>query len=89
MLGAGPSTRCRPGGQLLLADYFADNDRKHNPFGVQMGLTMLASTERGGRLTNAQVHGWLRRRRPALDPPAGADRLQLHLRRHQALKELA
>jgi len=50
----------RLGGQLLLADYFADNDRKHNPFGVQMGLTMLASTERGGRLTNAQVHGWLR-----------------------------
>lgn len=53
-------TALRPGGQLLLADYFADNDRKHNPFGVQMGLTMLASTERGGRLTNAQVHGWLR-----------------------------
>ena len=49
----------RPGGQLLLADYFADNDRKHNPFGVQMGLTMLASTERGGMLTHAQVHGWL------------------------------
>jgi SAM-dependent methyltransferase len=50
----------RPGGQVLLADYFADNERKHNPFGVQMGLTMLASTERGGRLTNQQVHGWLR-----------------------------
>lgn len=49
-----------PGGQLVLADYFADNDRKHNPFGVQMGLTMLASTERGGMLTHAQVHGWLR-----------------------------
>ena len=31
-----------PGGQLVLADYFADNHRKHNPFGVQMGLTMLA-----------------------------------------------
>jgi SAM-dependent methyltransferase len=50
----------RPGGQVVLADYFADNERKHNPFGVQMGLTMLASTERGGMLTHAQVHGWLR-----------------------------
>lgn len=50
----------RPGGQLLLADYFADHERKHNPFGVQMGLTMLANTTRGGMLTNEQVCGWLR-----------------------------
>ncbi len=49
----------RPGGQILIADYFADNDRKYNPFGVQMGLTMMANTERGGLLTNAQVVGWL------------------------------
>jgi SAM-dependent methyltransferase len=49
----------RPGGQLVLADYFADNDRKHNPFGVQMGMTMLAATRRGGMLTHRQVHGWL------------------------------
>lgn len=48
-----------PDGQILLADYFADDDRKHNPFGVQMGLTMLANTERGGVLTNRQVVGWL------------------------------
>lgn len=50
----------RPEGQVLIADYFADNDRKYNPFGVQMGLTMLANTRRGGALTNAQVVGWLR-----------------------------
>ena len=50
----------RPEGQVLIADYFADNDRKFNPFGVQMGMTMLANTERGGMLTNAQVTGWLR-----------------------------
>ncbi len=50
----------RPGGELVLTDYFADNDRKFNPFGVQMGMTMLANTERGGRLTHAQVTGWLR-----------------------------
>jgi ubiquinone/menaquinone biosynthesis C-methylase UbiE len=48
-----------PGGQLVLADYFADNDRKYNPFGVQMGLTMMANTERGQMLTNAQVRRWL------------------------------
>jgi SAM-dependent methyltransferase len=49
-----------PGGQLILADYFADNARKFNPFGVQMGMTMLASTEHGGMLTHGQVSGWLR-----------------------------
>lgn len=49
----------RPDGQLLLADYFADERRTHQPFGVQMGLTMLANTERGGVLTNPQVYGWL------------------------------
>ena len=48
-----------PGGQLIVADYFADNSRKQNAFGVQMGLTMLANTERGGLLTHQQVHGWL------------------------------
>ena len=50
----------KPGGQVLIADYFADRERKHNPFGVQMGLTMLANTKRGGMLTNEQVCGWLR-----------------------------
>jgi ubiquinone/menaquinone biosynthesis C-methylase UbiE len=49
----------KPGGQVVLADYFADNDRKYNPFGVQMGITMLANTRRGGTLTHAQVRGWL------------------------------
>jgi ubiquinone/menaquinone biosynthesis C-methylase UbiE len=49
----------KPGGRLILADYFADNDRKLNPFGVQMGLTMLANTKCGEVLTNAQVYDWL------------------------------
>ena len=49
----------RPGGRLLIADYFADNDRKLNAFGVQMGMTMLANTKRGRMLTHEQVHGWL------------------------------
>lgn len=49
-----------PGGQLIVADYFADNERRLNGFGVQMGLTMLANTRRGGVLTNETVTGWLR-----------------------------
>ena len=51
----------KQGGSILVVDYFADNTRKFNPFGVQMGLTMLANTKRGGMLTNEQVVGWLKR----------------------------
>ncbi|MEM1020034.1 MAG: class I SAM-dependent methyltransferase [Pseudomonadota bacterium] len=50
----------KPGGRLIMADYFADNDRKLNTFGVQMGLTMLANTMNGQILTNAQAVEWLR-----------------------------
>ena len=53
----------RPGGELLIADYFADNDRKHNPFGVQMGLTMLANTATAARSPTSRSTGWLRDRR--------------------------
>jgi ubiquinone/menaquinone biosynthesis C-methylase UbiE len=49
----------RPGGSVLVADYFADDDRKHHPFGVQMGLTMMANTTRGGTLTTTQMTSWL------------------------------
>lgn len=49
----------RPGGQVVLADYFADNTRKYNPFGVQMGITMLANTRHGGLITYEQVREWL------------------------------
>lgn len=49
----------RPGGRLLLADYFADNTRKFNPFGVLMGTTMMASTERGFCFTHERFQGWL------------------------------
>lgn len=49
----------RPGGQVVLADYFTDNTRKYNPFGVQMGITMLANTRHGGTITYEQVRGWL------------------------------
>jgi Dimerisation domain/O-methyltransferase domain len=50
----------KPEARLLLVDYFADNDRKHNRFGVLMGATMVASTRRGTTFTHAEVHRWLR-----------------------------
>jgi SAM-dependent methyltransferase len=49
-----------PGGRLVLADYFADNTRTHNPFGVLMGATMMASTEHGFTFTHEQYVDWLR-----------------------------
>jgi SAM-dependent methyltransferase len=49
----------RPGGRLLLADYFADNRRKHNGFGVLMGVTMVAATTNGQAVTHADAHRWL------------------------------
>jgi SAM-dependent methyltransferase len=49
----------RPGGQVLIADYFADDRRTAQPFGVQMGLTMLANTRRGRTVTHSQAVGWL------------------------------
>lgn len=48
-----------PGGRLILADYFADNERKMNPHAVMMGITMVASTVNGGPLTARGVHSWL------------------------------
>jgi SAM-dependent methyltransferase len=49
-----------PGGRVVVADYFPDDDRKANPFGVLMGATMMASTERGFTFTHGQYAGWLR-----------------------------
>jgi ubiquinone/menaquinone biosynthesis C-methylase UbiE len=48
----------RPGGEVLIADYFTD-DHRRQAFGVQMGLTMLANTERGRMVTHSQATGWL------------------------------
>lgn len=49
----------KPGGKLLVADYFADNEKRLNPFGVQIGLTMLANTRQGRVITHEQMHDWL------------------------------
>ena len=49
----------RPGGRLVLSDYFVDNERKFNPHGVLMGMTMMTSTAHGFPITHAQAVGWL------------------------------
>jgi len=49
----------RPGGRLMLADYFVDSERKFNPHGVLMGMTMMTSTVHGFPITNEQVVGWM------------------------------
>ena len=50
----------RPGGRVMLADYFVDLERKFNPHGVLMGMTMMTSTVNGFPLTNEHVVGWLK-----------------------------
>lgn len=50
----------KPGGRLLLADYFIDMERKFNPHGVLMGMTMMTSTLKGFPITNEQATTWLR-----------------------------
>ena len=52
----------KSGGQLIVADYFSDNERKLNAFGVQMGMTMLANTLNGGVVTFEQMHAWMKDR---------------------------
>jgi 5-methylthioadenosine/S-adenosylhomocysteine deaminase len=44
---------------MLIADYFPDNDRKFNPFGVLMGTTMMASHRAGLHLHHEQFQGWI------------------------------
>lgn len=53
-------TALRPGGRLILSDYFTDLERKFNPHAVLMGTTMMASTERGFTFTHGQFSEWLR-----------------------------
>src|SRR5690606_34594504 len=50
----------RPGGLLVLSDYFADRRRAHNGHALMMGVTMMASTRRGGAPTPGDAAGWLR-----------------------------
>lgn len=49
----------RPGGRLLLADYFCDERRSHATHALMMGVTMMASTRAGGTFTFGEVSTWL------------------------------
>lgn len=49
----------KPGGQIIVADYYADNEKKLNAFGVHMGMTMLANTVNGSTVTFEQMYGYL------------------------------
>jgi ubiquinone/menaquinone biosynthesis C-methylase UbiE len=50
----------RPGGRVVLADYFCDPERKLNPHAVLMGATMMASTVNGLTFTTDEFATWLR-----------------------------
>jgi len=50
----------RPGGLVVLSDYFADRQRAHAGHALMMGVTMMASTRRGGVPTFGEASGWLR-----------------------------
>jgi hypothetical protein len=50
----------RPGGRVIVADYFCDPERKLNPHAVLMGATMMASTVNGATFTTDEFGAWLR-----------------------------
>ena len=50
----------RPGGRVLVADYFRTAEPRRSPQGVLMGATMAACTRQGAAYTYEQVSGWLR-----------------------------
>jgi len=53
------SDALRPGGRVIVADYFQDPERKLNPHAVLMGVTMMANTVNGFTFTTEQFAGWL------------------------------
>lgn len=50
----------RPGGRIIVADYFCDPEHKLNPHAVLMGSTMMASTRHGATYTTDEFGAWLR-----------------------------
>jgi SAM-dependent methyltransferase len=50
----------RPGGRVVLSDYFVDRQRSLNPHALMMGVTMMASTRHGHTFTHGDTAEWLR-----------------------------
>ena len=53
-------TALRPGGLVVVSDYFADRQRAHAGHALMMGVTMMASTRRGRVPTFGEAAGWIR-----------------------------
>ena len=49
----------RPGGRLLIGDYFCDEARSQARHALMMGVTMMASTRHGATFTHGDIHSWL------------------------------
>jgi SAM-dependent methyltransferase len=60
LLVARAFTALRPGGLVVLSDYFADRRRAHAGHALMMGVTVMASTRRGGVPTFGEAADWLR-----------------------------
>jgi SAM-dependent methyltransferase len=50
----------KPGGSLLVADYFLDEDRRSALTAMLLGATMMANTRRGRTFTVSRHRRWLR-----------------------------
>ena len=50
----------RPGGRVLVSDYFRTDDPSRSPQGVFMAATMAACTRRGTAFTYGEMSSWLR-----------------------------
>lgn len=59
----------KPGGRVLVGDYFADRSRSERPQALMMGVTMLACTTAGAAYTAERVGAWM--------ADAGLDRMRL------------
>lgn len=53
-------TAVRPGGRLLIGDYFVDRERTRAAHSLMMGVTMMASTRHGRTRTVDDHVGWVR-----------------------------
>jgi SAM-dependent methyltransferase len=50
----------RPGGRVVVGDYFADRQRALEPHALMMGVTMMASTRHGRVRRYAEIADWMR-----------------------------
>ena len=49
----------RPGGRVLVADYFVAEDQRGPPQALLLGVTMTANTTRGSVYRKSDIAGWM------------------------------